>query len=136
MSQDNHLASHIAVAARDAAKVKPAMRLVMFADQLIGRLQNDGYPALAAKIEPLLERAPALDTAPDALAVQVGGGHYKGMAIQPVEYIHANSIGFCEGCAIKYLSRWQDKGGIEDLRKAAHFIELLIEMETTNAKGS
>ena len=68
-----------------------------------------------------------------ALATQVGGNHYKDMPIQPFEYIHENGIGFAEGCAIKYLSRWKAKGGIEDLRKARHFIDLLIEAETGNA---
>lgn len=65
-----------------------------------------------------------------ALDKQVGGSHYKKHAIQPIEFIHANGIGFCEGNAIKYLVRWQDKGGVGDLRKAMHYIELLIEMET------
>lgn len=60
---------------------------------------------------------------------QVGGEHYAKMAIQPAEYIHRNGIGFMEGAAIKYLSRWRTKGGLEDLRKAAHMIELLLEME-------
>ena len=60
---------------------------------------------------------------------QVGGSHYKDMAIQPVEYIHRNGIGFIEGCVIKYVSRWKLKGGVEDLRKARHFLDLLIEME-------
>ena len=64
-----------------------------------------------------------------ALDVQVGGAHYKDMPIQPVEFIHRNGIGFCEGAAIKYLARWRSKGGLEDLRKARHFIDLLIEME-------
>lgn len=64
-----------------------------------------------------------------ALAKQVGGSHYKDMAIQPVEYIHKNGIGFVEGCVIKYVSRWKTKGGVEDLRKAKHFLDLLIEME-------
>lgn len=64
-----------------------------------------------------------------ALNEQVGGGHYKDMAIQPVEYIHRNGIGFVEGCVIKYVSRWRTKNGLEDLRKAKHFLELLIEME-------
>lgn len=64
-----------------------------------------------------------------ALEAQVAGNHYKDLAIQPVEYIHKNGIGFCEGCAIKYLTRWKAKGGIEDLKKARHFIDLLIEME-------
>lgn len=60
---------------------------------------------------------------------QVGGNHYKDMAIQPFEYIWKNGIGFAEGSAIKYLSRWKNKGGVEDLYKAKHFIELLIESE-------
>ncbi|KAA3649823.1 MAG: DUF3310 domain-containing protein [Proteobacteria bacterium] len=64
-----------------------------------------------------------------ALATQVGGTHYKDMAIQPVEYIHRNSIGFVEGAVIKYVSRWRAKNGVEDLKKARHMLDLLIEME-------
>lgn len=66
----------------------------------------------------------------DPFAEQVAGDHYRDMPIQPVEFIHKNGIGFCEGCVIKYVSRWRSKGGIEDLRKARHFIDLLIELET------
>jgi len=64
-----------------------------------------------------------------ALTVQEGGNHYKDMPIQPVEYIHANKLGYFEGCVIKYVSRWKKKNGIEDLKKARHFIDLLIELE-------
>ena len=64
-----------------------------------------------------------------ALATQVGGGHYKALAIQPVEYIQRNNLGFCEGSVVKYVSRWRAKGGVEDLKKAKHFLDLLIEME-------
>ena len=64
-----------------------------------------------------------------ALDRQVGGKHYRDMAIQPAEYIMRNGIRFAEGCVIKYVSRWRDKGGVEDLRKAAHFLEMLIEYE-------
>lgn len=67
-----------------------------------------------------------------ALDIQHGGQHYKGMKIQPVEFIHANNIGYMEGNAIKYLCRWQMKNGLEDLNKAKHYIELLIEMETAS----
>lgn len=67
----------------------------------------------------------------EAMTRQVGGDHYKGLVIQPFEYIMANSIPFAEGCAIKYLTRWRAKGGIEDLRKARHFIDLLIEWESS-----
>jgi len=58
---------------------------------------------------------------------QIGGDHYKKYGIQPVEFIMANNIPFCEGNAIKYLVRWRDKGGIDDLLKARHYIDLLIE---------
>lgn len=60
---------------------------------------------------------------------QVGGTHYQQMAIQPADYIMRNGLGFAEGCVIKYVSRWQSKGGVEDLRKARHFLEMLIELE-------
>ena len=68
-----------------------------------------------------------------ALKKQVEGGHYKGYTIQPIEYIHANGIPFAEGSVIKYVTRWRDKGGVNDLRKAIHFLELLIELETRDA---
>lgn len=64
-----------------------------------------------------------------ALAVQVGGNHYKTLAIQPVEYCHRNGLGFCESSVVKYVTRWRAKNGVKDLEKAKHFIDLLIEME-------
>lgn len=64
-----------------------------------------------------------------ALDKQVSGDHYKDLKIQPIEYIHANGIPFAEGSVIKYVSRWRAKGGIKDLEKAKHFLELLIELE-------
>lgn len=67
---------------------------------------------------------------------QVGGDHYKGMPIQPFHYIHLNGLGFAEGCVVKYVSRWRKKNGVEDLRKARHFLDLLIEMEESNALRS
>lgn len=66
----------------------------------------------------------------NALDVQVGGNHYKDLAIQPVEYIHANKIGYFEGNVIKYVSRWRAKNGVKDLEKAKHYIDLLIELES------
>ena len=65
-----------------------------------------------------------------ALNTQVAGDHYKDLKIQPIEFIHANNIPFAEGCVIKYVSRWRAKGGIKDLEKAKHFIDLLIELES------
>ena len=52
------------------------------------------------------------------LDTQEGGTHYKDMKIQPAEFIHANNIGYFEGNVIKYVSRWRNKNGIEDLKKA------------------
>lgn len=66
------------------------------------------------------------------LDIQISGDHYKSLKIQPVEYIHANQIPFIEGSIIKYITRWKSKGGLKDLEKAKHFIDLLIELETRN----
>ena len=64
-----------------------------------------------------------------SLTEQKGGNHYKDMAIQPIEYIHANGIGYMEGNVIKYVSRWRRKNGVMDLQKAKHYIELLMDLE-------
>lgn len=69
-----------------------------------------------------------------ALDIQVSGTHYKQMKIQPVEFIHANGIGYFEGNVIKYVSRWRNKNGMADLLKARHYIDLLIELEEKNVK--
>lgn len=66
-------------------------------------------------------------TGTSALDVQIGGSHYKDMAIQPIEFIQANGIGFMEGNVIKYVSRWKAKNGIPDLEKARHYLDMLIE---------
>ena len=58
---------------------------------------------------------------------QVGGNHYKNYKIQPVEFIIKNNIGFVEGNIIKYILRFKEKGGVQDLEKAKHYIELLID---------
>jgi hypothetical protein len=60
---------------------------------------------------------------------QVGGSHYAAKAIQPWDYIASNNLGYFEGNIVKYVSRWRDKGGIEDLRKARHYLDKLIEVE-------
>jgi UDP-3-O-acyl-N-acetylglucosamine deacetylase len=69
-----------------------------------------------------------------ALDTQVAGSHYKKHAIQPVEFIHANDVPFIEGNCIKYLMRWRDKGGVKDLEKVKHYIDLLIELEHRKEK--
>lgn len=69
-----------------------------------------------------------------ALDTQVGGGHYKGMKIQPMEYSMVNGLDACQHTAIKYISRFRDKGGIQDLEKAKHCIDMLIEFEQLKAE--
>jgi hypothetical protein len=61
---------------------------------------------------------------------QVGGNHYQALAIQPAEFIHKNGIGFLAGNIIKYVCRYKQKGGIQDLEKAKHYVEMLIEFES------
>ena len=58
---------------------------------------------------------------------QVGGNHYLKYNIPPVEFIIKNNIGFVEGNIIKYILRFKEKGGVQDLLKAKHYIELLID---------
>jgi hypothetical protein len=69
-----------------------------------------------------------------ALDIQIQGSHYKHWHIQPVEFIHANGIPFIEGNFIKYLVRWREKGGVKDLEKAKHYIDLLIELESRRSE--
>jgi len=64
----------------------------------------------------------------NALKKQIGGRHYRSMVIQPAEFIYFNDIGFLEGNVIKYVCRYRMKNGIQDLLKAKHYVELLIEM--------
>lgn len=73
---------------------------------------------------PIAKAAPV-----DPLDVQVGGGHYKDMKIQPVEFIHSNGIGYIEGNCIKYLCRHKSKNGAEDIKKVIHYCQLLLLQE-------
>lgn len=58
---------------------------------------------------------------------QVGGQHYKGSTFQHWDLIDQHGIGYLEGCATKYVSRWRKKNGEEDLQKALHYVEKLME---------
>lgn len=62
-----------------------------------------------------------------ALDKQIGGDHYKGMKMQPIEFIMANDLSYCEANAIKYICRHHLKGGVQDIDKAIHYLELLKE---------
>lgn len=71
-----------------------------------------------------------------ALDKQEGGAHYKNQKIQPIQFIHANGLNFSEGSVVKYVCRHRRKNGVEDLRKAIHYLELLIELEYEKPKDS
>ncbi len=112
--QQNNVTAHMAHMARKADY-----------DEAYWTNQSEGHKRMKAVVD-----AMPMGTKPSALDKQVDGGHYKDLKIQPIEFIHANNIPFAEGCAIKYLTRWRTKGGVKDLEKAKHFIELLIELES------
>ena len=70
-----------------------------------------------------------MDQPPSALDVQVGGNHYKNLAIQPIEFTHKNGLNFCQGNIVKYATRYKDKNGVEDLKKVVHYAQLLAKLE-------
>lgn len=97
--------------------------------------RNSGLGFRLARTGPWPAHSPTVshdDAKISALHIQHGGSHYKDLRIQPVEYNHANNLGYCEGSVVKYVSRWRSKGGIDDLKKARHFLDLLIELEANN----
>jgi len=73
-----------------------------------------------------------MDKPRTALNKQVSGSHYKDKGIQPIVYIHANDLGFCAGNVVKYVTRYKSKGGAADIKKAIHYLELLLELEYKN----
>jgi hypothetical protein len=63
--------------------------------------------------------------------IQIGGDHYKSKTgLEPWDVIARWNLGYLDGNALKYIARWRDKGGIDDLQKAIHYLEKLIEQET------
>lgn len=84
-------------------------------------------------IEDKLKNIPTLsEKEKKPLDIQVGGNHYKKFKIQPVEFCQKNKIPYCESNVIKYICRHEFKNGLEDLMKAKHYIDLLIQMEYSN----
>lgn len=66
---------------------------------------------------------------------QIGGSHYKKFKIQPAEFNEVNGLSFLEGCIVKRICRWRDKGGVQDLEKIKHEVDLLIELENAKDTG-
>lgn len=73
------------------------------------------------------ERVSRITPIKTANDTQVGGKHYRELAIQPWDFIHRNKIGFLEGSAIAYIARHKEKNGAEDIQKAIHFLQKLLE---------
>ena len=68
----------------------------------------------------------------EANEIQIGGDHYKKYGdLQPWDVITAWNLGYLDGTALKYIARWRDKGGLDDIRKAIHFLEKFIEVESS-----
>ena len=65
---------------------------------------------------------------------QIGGSHYKNMVVQPSEFINKNKLLFAEGNAIEYICRHAHKGGKQDLEKAKHYIDMIIERDYKDEK--
>ena len=80
---------------------------------------------LQAYVEKLNKKVP--EDSP--LDTQIGGGHYKALKIQPIEYCMANGLDACQSNIVKYVTRFREKGGIEDLEKIKHYVDLLISFE-------
>lgn len=98
-------------------------------------MQCNGAEAQAVRTELLNSIGGVLPADGAALKRQVGGNHYMKYSIQPVEFIMANNIGYMEGNVIKYVVRYKDKGGIADLEKAMHYLQMLIEQERKQLTG-
>ncbi len=104
----------------------------------VKKVKNDNVEHLKKALQqkmlktiPLLETQTISISSPSpvsANAVQVGGGHYQTKAIQPWDYIVSNRLGYLEGNVVKYVSRWQEKGGRQDLEKARHYLDKLLEV--------
>ena len=77
---------------------------------------------------PVTLPAPVVVTPPDVNTMQVGGDHYKQQDIQPWDAIHAWGLGYFSGNVVKYVARHQIKGGVQDLKKAQHYLTKLIEI--------
>ena len=65
---------------------------------------------------------------------QVGGAHYKSMVVQPSEFVNKNRLLFAEASAIKYICRHAAKGKQEDIHKAIHYLEMILERDYANTK--
>ena len=90
---------------------------------------NSNATTQPAKQEAHTEETKPIQQEVKATDTQVGGNHYTKLAIQPMQYSMANNLDALQHTVIKYVTRFRDKNGIEDLEKAKHCIDMLIEFE-------
>lgn len=72
---------------------------------------------------------PVEESTVNPLAQQVGGSHYKSMKIQPIEFCMANNLNACQAIAIRYICRYKNKNGAQDIDKAIHTLQILKQIE-------
>lgn len=113
----------------------PNARIIPYEDLLLDQSKADHLfsNAVASTPDDLTaelpkeEQAKSKDQSP--LEIQINGDHYKKLPIQPVEYTMKNNLNFLQGSVIKYITRYKNKGGLVDLQKARHCIDMLIQLE-------
>lgn len=109
------------------------------AKNLFGNEISETIDTLINKLTSLLIPKPIVNTEKknndNPLEYQIAGDHYSKQKIQPIEYILANKLGFCEGNVVKYVTRYSSKNGMEDLKKAKHYLEFLIKDEEEKNKN-
>ncbi len=92
----------------------------------MAEVPEPGDSGLSARCADGGDRAPEGESR-EPSRTQVGGDHYARLRVQPVDYMLANGLGYCEGNVVKYVSRWKSKGGVEDLKKARQYLDFLID---------
>lgn len=90
-------------------------------DKLIKEREAEGFTPISTK------EVTTQKEAKSALDYQVGGNHYQKMVYQPLTFIMEQKLEFCEGNIIKYIARYKNKNGLQDLKKAQHYLKYLIE---------
>lgn len=96
---------------------------------IFAELRDENPEKCTSVSEESIDGLRASDTKLFELKTQVGGDHYAKCAIQPIDYIMANGLDYLQGNVIKYVTRYKNKNGVEDLEKAAHYLRIMIERE-------
>lgn len=94
-----------------------------------GGTESHHSPDCEYMLEMTRDQTPHVNTFKDALRSQVGGSHYKDMPIQPVEFCQKNRLNYCESNVVKYVCRHRSKNGRQDIEKAIHYLQLLLDIE-------